>query len=162
MIKLSQFILIVSTLLSSWFAMQAVHEFGHVVGARLSGAQVTRVVLHPLTTSRTEVGLNPHQLIVVWCGPAIEVSLPVVCWGIVSRLRFSWAFLVRFFAGFCCLANGLYIGIGSFGAIGDCSDMLRHGSSIWQLWLFGAIAALSDLLLGNGQGQNFGLEKNQR
>jgi hypothetical protein len=50
-----------------------------------------------------------------------------------------------FFAGFCLIANGLYIGVGSFEAIGDAGDMLRHGSPRWTLILFGAVSALFGL-----------------
>ena len=54
--------------------------------------------------------------------------------------KFKWAYLLQFFAGFCLIANGAYIGIGSFGKIGDAGDkLLRHGSPIWSLWLFGAV-----------------------
>ncbi|HKB37186.1 MAG TPA: hypothetical protein VKD72_12090, partial [Gemmataceae bacterium] len=71
--------------------------------------------------------------------------------------RLSGAFVLRFFAGFCLLANGLYIGVGSFGRIGDCGEMLRHGSELWQLWLFGAVSAPVGLWLWHGQGPHFGL-----
>ena len=67
------------------------------------------------------------------------------------------AFLLRFFAGFCLLANGLYIGIGSFDRIGDCGEMLRHGSELWQLWLFGAVTVPAGLCLWHRQGKHFGL-----
>lgn len=157
MFKLRQSVLIASTLLSSWLAMQVVHEFGHVLGAWISGATVVRVVLNPLTISRTDVGPNPHPLIVVWAGPVLGIVLPLACWAIATRLPVSWSFLLRFFAGFCCLANGWYIGLGSFEGIGDCGEMLRHGSSRWQLWLFGAIVAPLGLLLWHGQGRHFGL-----
>jgi hypothetical protein len=39
--------------------MQAVHEFGQVAGAWLAGRQVARVVLPPLTLSRTDLAHNP-------------------------------------------------------------------------------------------------------
>ena len=34
--RLPQLLLIASTLVASWFGMQAVHEFGHVLGAWLN------------------------------------------------------------------------------------------------------------------------------
>jgi hypothetical protein len=64
--------------------------------------------------------------------------------------------VLRFFAGFCLLANGLYIGIGSFARVGDCGEMLRHGSAPWELWLFGVVTAPSGLLLWHRQGSLFG------
>jgi len=152
-----QAILIVSTLLGAWLGMQAVHEFGHVCGAWLTGGRVNRVVLHPLTISRTDVGQSPHPLAVVWAGPAVGVLLPVVVWLVVAGLKMPGAFVLRFFAGFCLLANGLYIGVGAFGRIGDCGEMLRQGSEPWQLWLFGAAVAPVGLWLWHRQGPHFGL-----
>jgi hypothetical protein len=48
--------LIAATLIASWLGMQAVHEAGHVLGARLSGGTVTRVALYPLTLSLVALG----------------------------------------------------------------------------------------------------------
>jgi hypothetical protein len=53
----------------SWLAMQAVHEFGHMLHAWLSGGRVVQVVLHPLAISRTDVEPNPSPQFVVWGGP---------------------------------------------------------------------------------------------
>jgi hypothetical protein len=65
--------------------------------------------------------------------------------------------LLRFFAGFCLIANGAYIGGGSFDRIGDAGVMLRHGSSPWWLWTFGAVTVPAGLRLWHRQGQHFGL-----
>jgi hypothetical protein len=65
--------------------------------------------------------------------------------------------MLRFLAGFCLLANGLYIGVGSFDRVGDCGEMLRHGSESWQMWLFGAATAPVGLWLWDRQGPHFGL-----
>jgi hypothetical protein len=152
-------VLILATVLGSWLGMQAVHEFGHVLGAWATGAKVERVVLHPLTISRTDLGRNPRPLLVVWAGPVIGVLLPLVAWGISAWRWRSVSFLFRFFAGFCLIANGVYIGFGSWERIGDCGDLLKHGAAIWQLWLFGLIATPAGLLLWNGQGRQFGIGK---
>jgi hypothetical protein len=128
MSRFHQVILIVSILVLSWLAMQAVHEFGHVLGARLTGGSVAKVVLHPLTISRTDLDHNPRPLLVVWAGPLFGVLFPVGLWGLVAVYRWSAAYLFRFFAGFCLAANGGYIGAGSFLEAGDCGEMLRHGS----------------------------------
>jgi hypothetical protein len=152
-----QVVLIVSTLVGSWLGMQAVHECGHVAGAWLSGGRVAKVVLSPLTISRTELAENPHPLVVVWAGPIFGALFPVLMWSIAAALHWRAAFLLRFFAGFCLLANGLYIGIGSFDRVGDCGEMLRHGSPRWQLWLFGVVTAPVGLWLWHRQGRHFGL-----
>jgi hypothetical protein len=152
-----QLILILSMLVAAWLGMQAVHETGHVLGAWMSGGSVERVVVHPLTISRTDVGDNPHPLVVVWAGPVFGVLALLALWGVAAAAKLRGAFVLRFFAGFCLIANGLYIGIGSFEGVGDCGEMLRSGSQRWQLWLFGLITAPPGLWLWHRQGEHFGL-----
>jgi hypothetical protein len=152
-----QCVLIVSTLLLSWLGMMAVHEFGHVLGAWATGGTVARVVLHPLTISRTDLTHNPHPLVVVWAGPVVGVALPLLAWLVARAVRWPGAYLPRFFAGFCLIANGAYVGVGSFDRIGDAGDMLRHGSPPWALWLFGAVTAPAGLALWHRLGPHFGL-----
>lgn len=155
--RLHQTVLIVSTVLGSWLGMQAVHESGHVLGAWLTGGRVVRVVLNPLTISRTDLADNPRPLAVVWAGPLLGVLLPLAAWNVASRVCMPGAFVPRFFAGFCLIANGAYIACGSFDGIGDCGDMLRHGSPMWLLWLFGALTVPTGLWLWHRQGPHFGL-----
>jgi hypothetical protein len=155
--RLNQGILVVSTILGSWLAMQAVHESGHVLGAYLSGGRVARVVLHPLTISRTDLASNPEPLLVVWAGPLVGVVLPLLLWGAATSLRLPGAFVLRFFAGFCLIANGAYIAFGSFDRIGDAAVMLRHGSPAWQLWVLGVVTVPAGLWLWHRQGPHFGL-----
>lgn len=155
--RLPSLLLIISTLIASWLGMQAVHEWGHVLGASVSGGTVARVVLHPLTISRTDLETNPHPLLVVWAGPVWGVLFPILLWGVGILGRLPGTFVLRFFAGFCLLANGLYISMGSFDGVGDCGVMLRQGSQPWQLWLFGIVTAPSGLYIWHGQGKHFGL-----
>jgi hypothetical protein len=120
--------------------MQAVHELGHVLAAWLSGGTVQRVVLHPFTISRTDVSPNPHPLIVAWAGPLVGVFLPIAA-AVGSRVVWPGGRrFLDFFAGFCLIANGAYIGVGSLDAVGDAGDMLRHGSPRWLVAMFGVIA----------------------
>jgi hypothetical protein len=149
--------MIVSVLLGAWLGMQWVHELGHIIAARLTGGRVEKVVLHPLTISRTEVSPNPHPRVVAWAGPILGVLYPLVLWAIMRALWPSVAFVPRFFAGFCFIANGAYLGVGSFERIGDAGDLVRHGSPVWCLWAFGFIAIPAGLLLWHRQGQHFGL-----
>jgi hypothetical protein len=72
------------------------------------------------------------------------------------------SFVLRFFAGFCLVANGLYISLGSFGRIGDCGEMLRHGSELWHLWLLGLVTVPGGIWLWHGQGAEFGLGKSAK
>ena len=155
--RLPQIVLILSTVVGSWLGMQAIHESGHVLGAWLTGGRVERVVLHPLTISRTDLTLNPNPLVVVWGGPVFGVAMPLLLWAVAAAARLPGTFVLRFLAGFCLLANGLYIAVGSFDRVGDCGEMLRHGSAMWQLWLFGVLTVPVGLSLWHSQGRHFGL-----
>jgi hypothetical protein len=162
MSRLHQVILIGSNLLGSWLGMQAVHELGHILAAWATGGQVTQVVLSPASISRTDVANNHHPLIVAWAGPIVGITFPLTLWAFALLAHWSGEFLVRFFAGFCLLANGVYIAFGAFGGVGDCGEMLRHGSARWQLWLFGAITMPMGLWLWHGQAASFGLGAHRR
>jgi hypothetical protein len=155
--RIHQIVLIASVLFGSWLGMQAVHELGHVIGAWLTGGHVSRVVLYPLTISRTDLSANPHPLAVVWAGPLLGVLMPLVLWGAAAACRMPGAYALRFFAGFCLIANGAYIGGGSSDEIGDCGQMLGNGSAPWQLWLFGAVAVILGFTLWHRLGPHFGL-----
>ena len=85
------------------------------------------------------------------------VALPLLLWLIARAIALPGAFVLRFFAGFCLIANGIYIGLGAVEGIGDCGEMLKHGSAPWQLWLFGGVTAPIGLMLWHRLGAPFGL-----
>jgi hypothetical protein len=155
--RFHQALLIGSSVPLCWFAMMAVHEMGHVMAAVASGGTVEKIVLYPLTISRTDVSPNPHPLPVAWGGPFVGILLPVALLTLVRLCKLTWVYLAQFFAGFCLIANGSYIGVGSLQRIGDAGDLLRHGSPMWLLWLFGLVAVPFGLYLWNGLGPRFGL-----
>ncbi|MEX2114462.1 MAG: hypothetical protein WD845_14810 [Pirellulales bacterium] len=155
-IRTQQILLIVFLLGVSWLAMMAVHEFGHVLHAKLSGGQVERVVLRPLQISRTDVSPNPHPQFVAWGGAIWGTILPLALLAVVRITARPYTYLAAFFAGFCCLANGLYLAAGSFAGVGDAGDLLRHGAARWQLWLFGVPVSILGLWLWNGLGPHVG------
>jgi hypothetical protein len=155
--RLHQVLLIGTFLPLSWLGMMVVHELGHVLGAVATGGTVERVILHPLTISRTDVSPNPHPLVVVWAGPLVGVLLPLVLLVLFKAGRIPLAYMVQSFSGFCLIANGAYIGVGWFGRIGDAGDMLRYGSPMWCLWLFGVATFPLGLYLWNRLGPHFGL-----
>jgi hypothetical protein len=155
--RFHQILLIGSTLAVAWLWMQAVHELGHCLGAWATGGTVKRVVLHPLAISRTDVTPNPWPLIVAWCGPVIGIFLPAFAWGATAAFQSRFTWLPRFFAGFCLLANGIYLGVGSFQGIGDAGDIVRLGSPVLTLWLFGLAAVPAGFAAWNGLGPHFGL-----
>ncbi len=137
--RFHQLVFIVSILALSWFAMMAVHELGHVVGALVTGGTIERVVLHPLTISRTDVSPNPIPSVVVWLGPILGCVIPLIAWVAIPQRFVNTRNVALFFLGFCLLANGAYIAIGSIDRIGDCKEMLQTGSPTWLLFAFGAL-----------------------
>ena len=156
--RLQQAVLIGTLVGFSWLAMQVVHEFGHVLVARMTGAAVVKVVLHPMTVSRTDLGGNPHPLAVVWGGPLVGSALPVLAFWIASIFQVPYLYLLRFFAGFCLIANGVYIGLGWRLANGaDPGVMIGNGSPVWLLIVFGILTFPSGLYLWHRQGRYFGL-----
>jgi hypothetical protein len=162
--RFRQFALLATLLPLCWLLMMAVHELGHAVAGWASGGSVAKVVIHPLSISRTDVIPNPHPLVVVWAGPFVGSVLPLLVWWCGRRLKPTspYLHLFRFFAGFCLVANGAYIGGGSFDPVADPAEMMRHGSPVWSLWVFGACAISLGLYLWHGLGPHFGLGAEKR
>jgi hypothetical protein len=128
--------------------------------AWVSGGHVTHVELLPWTISRTDVVPDPHPLFVAWGGPVWGCLIPLALWPAARSLRFRHDWLLRFFAGFCFIANGAYIGAGvASGASGatDTAKMLRHGCPFWLPIAFGLTSLGVGLYLWHGLGRHFGL-----
>ena len=155
--RLPQIVLFVSMAGTCWLGMMIVHEFGHVMAAWLNGIRVTRVVLHPLAFSRTDLAVHPHPLSVIWAGALVGAMLPLVVWACAHWLKLPGRHGLRFFAGFCLIANGAYLAVGMFDRAGDAGDLLRQGVARWQLWAFGAIVIPAGFLIWHRLGVQFGL-----
>jgi hypothetical protein len=81
-----------------------------------------------------------------------------MAFGLAAAFRAPGLYLFRFFAGFCLIANGVYIGAGRFLAEGaDPWVMTENGSPRWLLVAFGIIAFPLGLYLWHRQGSHFGL-----
>lgn len=155
--RMNQVILIGSFIPFCWLVFMATHELGHVIAGRATGGTVTRIVLHPFALSRTDILPNPSPLVVVWAGPIVGIALPLTIWALFWKFKIPGDYLARFFTGFCLIANGAYIGIGSFEHVGDAGEMIRNGSPVWMLWLFGIITVPIGFLIWHGLGPKFGL-----
>jgi len=156
--RIPQLILIGSFIPLCWLAMQVVHEFGHVMLAWATKGEVTKVALHPLIVSRTDLTQNPHPLAVVWGGPLFGSLLPLLAFVVASISRIPGVYFFRFFAGFCLVANGVYIGTGWLIANGaDPGVMIENGSPTWLLVVFGLLTFPAGLYLWHRQGRHFGL-----
>lgn len=128
------------TAILSWYAMQAAHEAGHVLHALVSGGKVVdiRVPLLGFSLTRVHPNLSPH--FVVWGGLIWGMVIPIAMHAIALAARWRWRYLLRFFAGFCLIANGAYMAAGWRADAGDAADLVRHGSPAWLLTALGTIA----------------------
>ena len=131
-----------------------IHELGHVLAAWWSGATVERVVLLPI--SRTDTSNVESPLFVYGAGAVFGAVLPLLFWWTTCRLRWKAAYLFRFFAGFCLVANGVYIGC-DFSTIGptDGGLLIEHGASRLILVLFGIVCVSGGMFLWHGQSRFF-------
>jgi hypothetical protein len=152
--RILRWLVILLFLTVCWFGMQAVHECGHVLAAVCSGATVERVVMLPI--SRTDIVHIEYPLYVYGAGAIFGTAFPVVLW-LTCRL-FYWkiAYLFRFFAGVCLIANGAYIGC-DFSVTGptDAGLLIEHGANRLILVLFGAISMSGGLFLWHGLSRDF-------
>lgn len=170
---------VISVVGLSWLGMLATHECGHIAAAKLTGGNVVRVVLHPTTISRTDVLPNPSPMIVAWAGPFLGCMIPALLTLAVRGLRHRSGgtatkreavpdgeipnpdspshcqSITQFFAGFCCLANGAYLGVGVFDRVGDADEILKAGTPPWMLIVFGLIASVSGMAMWHRLGSPF-------
>jgi hypothetical protein len=150
--------------------MLAVHELGHVMHAIVSGGSVARVSIPWFGFSQTFFRSNPHPAFVVWGGPVWGSVFPLMIWAMTPSRWKNVRAWVQFWAGFCLIANGAYLGVGWAMRAGDAGDLLRYGTSVWVMVLFGGVALSAGLglwhLLGmdrerrNRRVQGSGLQEN--
>jgi hypothetical protein len=134
--------------------MQAVHELGHVLAAWSSGATVLRVVMLPI--SRTDIIHVEYPLFVYGAGAVFGTAFPLLLLLTCRLFRWKASYLFRFFAGFCLIANGAYIGC-DFSVTGptDAGLLIKHGANRLILILFGVIGVFGGLFLWHGQSRDF-------
>lgn len=111
---------------------------------------------HPAVISRTDVQPNPHPLVEVWAGPLVGSTAPLIFALLSSVLRLRIAYLIWTVAGFCLLANGAYIGIGSIDPIGDARELLSHGMPRWPMAVFGVVAVTAGMWIWHRVSPRFG------
>ena len=133
--------------------MMAFHELGHVLHALASGGRIAAVHIPLIGFSLTELTSNPHPHFVAWGGPVWGSMVPVLAWRVPAVARSCGRPVAQFFAGFCLVANGVYLGAGWTQLAGDAADLVRYGTPVWVLMLFGMCATGGGLylwhLLGN-------------
>jgi len=146
----------------SWLLMQVIHECGHVLAALLAGGTVVHVDLHPLRISETIVRPKPHPLFIIWAGPIFGCLLPSLIWLAIRCVKNSSEFVLRFFAGFCLIANGAYLGSGILDPVGDAFDLVQLGTSRWLLGLFGLATLVMGIWLWEGIFRHLGFVRQSR
>ncbi len=129
----------------SWLGMLALHELGHVAHAVLSGGRVAGIVFPLVGFSQTIVHPNPRPLFVVWGGPVWGALLPVMACAVIRFTRVGVPQVLRFFAGFCLIANGAYVGAGWLTRAGDAGDMMDHGTPVPVMVVFGTACIAAGL-----------------
>jgi hypothetical protein len=132
---------------ATWIGMLALHEMGHAINAWVSGGRVIRVSIPPWGFSQTIVWPNPHELFEVWGGPTWGAGLGLIACGIAFLARRRLPETLKFFTGFCLIANGCYLGLGWIWRSGDAGDLVRLGVPIWTLIVFGIVAVGAGLML---------------
>jgi hypothetical protein len=130
-----------------WLGMMAVHEAGHVLHAWASGGVVAAVRVPPAGFSITELSSNPRPRFVAWGGPVWGSILPLAAWAVWRAARWRGVRGAQFFAGFCLVANGAYLGVGAFTRAGDAGDLLKRGTPASVLVVVGGVAVSAGLYL---------------
>jgi hypothetical protein len=134
-------------LYASSIAMMAVHEAGHVLHARLSGGVVERVDVPALGFSQTFYAVNPHPHLVTWGGPVWGCVVPLMALAALARGPRRLRRAAQWFAGFCLVANGAYLGVGWVDRAGDAGDLRALGTPVWVMIAFGIAASSAGMLL---------------
>ncbi|PQO44742.1 hypothetical protein [Blastopirellula marina] len=149
-----------AVIVNCWLWMQIIHELGHVAATYFLGDQVDFVYLVPWDISRTDFHAPQHELPIIWAGPIFGAIVPSLIWLVARLYRSRQEPLFAFFAGFCLIANGAYLGAAIFLPVGDAAEILKLGGAVWQLALFAAVCLPLGFWLWNGRGGYFGLGEN--
>ena len=145
--RLLRIVLIPVTVYACWLALMVVHEAGHVLHAWFSGGDVERVDVPLLGFSQTFYAENPNPHFVAWGGAAWGCAIPLLVLAAFAKGPRRVRRLAQFFAGFCLVANGAYLGIGWTLPAGDAADLRHHGTPVAVMIAFGVVATASGLLL---------------
>ena len=127
--------------------MMLVHEAGHVLHAWLSGGVVGRVSIPPAGFSLTTYAVNPRPHFVAWGGPVWGCLIPLLLLAALMPAHPDVRRATQFFAGFCLIANGVYLGVGWTTRAGDAGELMQYGTPVWALVAFGAATVSAGLYL---------------
>lgn len=129
-----------------WVLMLLTHEVGHGAVALLTGGEVISVELRPGVPGHTLVNPNPQPDGVIWGGFLSGCLLPLGAWAAARAIHPAAAGDLRLLAGFCLLANGVYLAAGGSESLTDPGVLLSLG------WSWPVLLAIGVLLAGPGYG----------
>ena len=137
----------------------AIHELGHILSAKLNKGTIEHVELRPWTISHTMISGSNNPVMDAWLGPITGITIPVLAWIALHKTNFKTPLL--FFAGFCLIANGIYLGLGWIGPHGDCKTIIDNGGQTWPMIIFGLISSVAGFTSWHvlSQTPNNGLQK---
>lgn len=149
---------------AAWWLMMASHEAGHVIAGLLTGGRIDAVKLSPIGFSQTVLSRNPMPLVVAWAGPLFGALDAGLAWALAVWMgrRGESVVLVKLvgcLAGFCLLANGVYIGVGWIDRVGDTHEMMRHGTPVWAMVGYGFLCCALGLAIWSTLGPWLGLKQ---
>ena len=154
----NQILLWTSTPLLCWLWMQIIHECGHVLAVLALQGRVEHVDLHPMRISHTLYTAAPDATVwIIWSGPLLGCLFPLLIWGMITRWWQPAAHHFRFFAGFCLIANGAYLGSAVLDLVGDARDLVQRQVPLAALIVFAVSTVPAGFWLWNGLGPRFGL-----
>jgi len=148
----NRIIINIAVIILSWYAMMMIHEAGHCLGAWVSGAHVDIVTIPIIGFSQTTITNNNNPLLTTWAGPVFGALAPLTLLIFLNGRTRRIKHTLLYFIGFCLIANGAYIGVGAFIRAGDCGDMLKYGSPMWTLILFGSISTTAGIITWHRMG----------
>jgi hypothetical protein len=137
----------VVALYACWLGMLALHELGHVLHAHITGGRVVRVDIPFFGFSQTFVEPNRYPYFVAYGGAYTGCVIPLLACGMAWAIQRKVPEPLKFFAGFCLIANGVYIGLGWLGRNNDSADLVQLGASPISLMSFGLSATILGLLI---------------
>lgn len=132
----------------AWLAMMAIHEVGHVLHAWLSGGVVESVSVPLWGFSYTRLASNPAPGFVASGAAIWGAALPLFAWGAARHTRYRYLVLtLQLFAGWCLIANGVYLATALHEPVGDVADLRRAGAPLLAVGLIGVVSCIAGFIM---------------
>jgi hypothetical protein len=97
--------------------------------------------------SQTIVDPDPDPRLVTEGGPTWGVAIPVLACALARVIRRRVPEPLKFFAGFCLIANGVYMAVGRMWRNTDAGDLVRMNVPLTAIIAYGVAATLFGLAI---------------